>query len=62
MSIAPEGKKGQGHTGYSKYDAANAPVEKHGGNQAEHDGIEKDQSPQSMFGGNEGSVKRAKGE
>ena len=55
-----EGYAGQGHTGYSKYDAANAPVESNGGNTAEHDGIATEQSPESMYGGNEGSLKKSK--
>lgn len=53
-----EGRDGIGHTGFSKYDPTNAPVEKYGGNDAEQDGIITESSPQSMMGG--GSVERGK--
>lgn len=58
---APEGCYGQGYEGYSKYDAGSAPVEKHGGNNAEQDGIAKEQSAESMYGGSEGSLGKSKG-
>ena len=60
MSMAPEGKKGQGHTGYSKYDAGSAPQVNNGGNDAIHDGVTTEQSPESMYGGGEGSLKKSK--
>lgn len=59
--ICKEGSEGQGHTGYSKYDAAAAPVEKYGGNSAEQDGVATEQSPESMYDGSEGSLQKAKG-
>lgn len=39
------GTIGQGYGGESKYDAANAPVDKFGGNSAIHDGIVTEQAP-----------------
>ncbi len=56
-----DGQNGIGHTGYSKYDAEGAPVEKHGGNTAEQDGVVSEQSPASMYGGSEGSLKKSTG-
>lgn len=54
------GRSGIGHTGTTKYPAENAKVEKHGGNNAEQDGVITEQSPESMYGGNEGSLGKSK--
>lgn len=58
--MADEGRKGIGDTGYSKYDAAKAPVVRNGGNDAEHDGISSEQTPESMYGGTAGSLGKSK--
>lgn len=39
------GTTGAGYHGESKYDAANAPVAKFGGNSAIHDGVVTEQAP-----------------
>lgn len=57
----PEGQKGQGHTGYSKYDAGSAPVVKNGGSSADQHAVVSEQSPESMYGGGQGSLKKSKG-
>lgn len=56
----PEGQAGIGAEGTTKYDAASAPVEKNGGNTADQDGVETNQSPESMYGGGQGSLKNSK--
>ena len=42
------GTKGQGYKGESKYDAANAPVVKNGGNSAIQDGVRSETAPKNM--------------
>lgn len=39
------GTRGSGYKGESKYDAANAPVQKYGNNNAIHDGVVTEQAP-----------------
>ena len=57
-----EGQCGIGAKGYSKYDTSADGAVKNGGNDAEQgDGIVKEQSPESMYGGNQGSLDKAKG-
>ena len=63
MSEDKEGTTGIGHTGYSKYDAANAPQENNGCNDQEQgDGVATEQSPESMYDGSAGSLEKAKGQ
>lgn len=40
MAKGTEKYEGQSGGGYSKYDPSSAPVTKHGGNKAIHDGVE----------------------
>jgi len=60
--MAKEGQKGQGDTGFSKYDPANAPVTPNGGNTEIQDGVRTEKSPESYYGGGMGSLQKAKGE
>ena len=55
------GTCGIGDTGTTKYGAEGAPVEKNGGNSAEQEGITSEQSPESMYGGSQGSLGKSKG-
>ncbi len=55
------GRSGQGHTGTTKYPAEGAKVVANGGNSADQDGVATEQSPESMYGGAEGSIGKAKG-
>lgn len=47
--MAYEGQKGCGTEGYSKYEAANKPIVKNGGNAEKTNGIRTSQSPESMY-------------
>lgn len=55
-----EGCKGQGHTGYSKYGAASAPVTKNGGNTAIQDSVVSNAGQSSVYGDNLSNVRRSK--
>jgi len=55
------GTCGIGHTGTTKYGAESAKVEQYGGNEHIEDGIESNVSPASMYGGDSGSLGKAKG-
>ena len=55
------GQTGIGDTGFSKYDADNAPVIKNGGNDAIQDHVTTEQSMGSVYGGDNRSIGKAKG-
>ncbi len=55
------GRSGQGHTGTTRYPAEGAKVVANGGNSKEQDGVMTEQSPESMYGGSQGSIGKSKG-
>lgn len=57
ISNAAPGRSGIGAEGETKYGAETAPVIANGGNSADQDGVASEQSPESMYGGKEGSLK-----
>lgn len=56
----PEGQAGIGTKGFSKYDPSGAEITKNGGNTADQDSITSEQSPESFYGGGQGSLKKSK--